>query len=243
LAKRTLHTVLILLFIFLAVSPSYAQYKIKGTVYDSSRTIPIEGVTVLATNGNLVNTDTLGRYTLEVGERDSVWFSFMGKPTPKYPVLKITDVNHFDLALKLKMDVMKEVVIRTRSYINDSLENRRNYQKIFDYHRPGFETMTSVGAMGAGIDVNELIRLFQFRKNKSMLKFQERLLQEERDKFIDKRFNQFMVRNLTGLDGNDLKEFMEKYRPTFEFTALSSDYDFRYFIKLAAEQYKRSKNI
>jgi hypothetical protein len=141
------------------------------------------------------------------------------------------------------MDVMKEVVIRTRSYINDSLENRRNYQKIFDYHRPGFETMTSVGAMGAGIDVNELIRLFQFRKNKSILKFQERLLHEERDKFIDKRFNQFMVRNLTGLDGNDLKEFMEKYRPTFEFTALSSDYDFRYFIKLAAEQYKRSKNI
>lgn len=223
--------------------PASAQFKVKGAVYDSSRIYPIESVTVMATNGKLALTDSNGHYEIEVGERDSIWFSFLGKPTPRYPVAKIADVYHFDLALRLKMDVLKEVVVKTRSYANDSLQNRKDYAKVFDYRKPGLSTMTSVGPMGAGIDVNELIRLFQFRKNKSILKFQQRLEQEEKDNFVDKRFNKFLVKSLTGLDGNALTEFMQRYRPTFEFAAGASDYDFRFFIKLAAEQFKKSKPV
>ena len=212
-------------------------------MYDSSRTYPIEAVTVMGTNGKITMTDSLGRYQIEVGERDSIWFSFLGKPTPKYPVLKIADVTQFDIALRLKVDVMQEVKIRTRSYKADSIQNRKDYAKIFNYQKPGLGTMTSIGPMGAGIDINELIRLFQFRKNAATLRFQERLVQEERDKFIDRRFNKILVRRLTGFDGNELEEFMIKYRPDFEFTAATSDYDFQAYIKKAAEDYKKTKPI
>jgi hypothetical protein len=34
---------------------------------------------------------------------------------------------------------------------------------------------------------------------------------------------------------------MVKYRPTFEFTAGTSDYDFQYFIKIAYQEYRKTK--
>lgn len=197
----------------------------------------------MSTGGKITMTDTLGHYQIDVGEKDSVWFSFQGKPTPKYPVLKISDVNEFDIALRLKMDVLREVTIRARNYKEDSIQNRRDYAKIFNFHKPTIGSMTSIGPLGAGIDLDELIRLFQFRKNRQTLRFQQRLEQEERDKFVDRRFNRLLVQKLTGLEGQDLEQFMRRFRPTFEFTAGSSDYDFQLYIKKAAEVYKRTKPV
>jgi hypothetical protein len=232
---------LLAFFLVLLSFCSYAQYKVKGTVYDSSRLYRIEAVTVLSTNGKGTVTDSLGRYQLDVGEKDSIWFSFLGKPTPKYPILKIADITRFDIALRLKMDVMQEVKIRSRIYKEDSIQNRKDYAKAFDFRRPSFESMTSVNAMGAGIDIQELIRLFQFRKNKSMEKFRERLLEQEREKFVDHKFSKALVKRLTGLDGDQLTLFMKEYRPVFEFALYSSEYDFQLYIKKAGEEFKKTK--
>jgi hypothetical protein len=49
------------------------------------------------------------------------------------------------------------------------------------------------------------------------------------------------VRRLTSLDGEELTRFMLKYRPTYEFTLLSSEYDFQYYIKKSGEEFKKSK--
>lgn len=221
----------------------HAQYKVKGTVYDSSRRYPIESVTVLSTGGKATMTDSLGHYQLDVSDKDSVWFSFLGKPTPKFPVLKIADITRFDIAMRLKMDVMQEVKIRSRVYKEDSIQNRKDYAKGFDFRRPNLASMTSVYANGAGINLDELIRVFQFRKNKSMEKFRERLLEQEREKFVDHRFSKTLVKELTDLDGEALTLFMQQYRPTYEFALYSSEYDFQYYIKKAGEEFKKSKTF
>jgi plasmid maintenance system killer protein len=237
--KTACYIVLLFLTSFFAGTVS-AQYRVKGRVLDSSRTYPIERVTVQSTGGEATMTDSTGAYSIQVAERDSIWFSFLGKPTPKYPVLKIADVRQFDIALHLKPDVMREVKIKTRNYKQDSLQNRRDYAKAFDFQRPSLGTMTSISGAGVGFDVQELIRLFQFRKNKSMERFRERLEQEERDKFIDRRFSKGLVKRLTGVEKEEeLKDFMQRYRPTYEFTAGTSDYDFQYFIKIAYREYKK----
>lgn len=234
-----------LLFILLASAEQiFAQYKVKGHVYDSSRTYPIELVTVQSTGGKLTMTDSTGFYSIDVAEKDSVWFSFLGKPTPKYPVLKIADVTQFDIALRLKNDVMKEVRIKNRNYKEDSVQNRKDYAKAFNFQRPSLGTMTSVISSGVGFDIAEIIRLFQFRKNRSMEKFRERLEEEERAKFIDHRFTKGLIKRLTGITKEEeLLDFMKKYRPTYEFTAGTSDYDFQFFIKIAYEEYKKTKAI
>lgn len=219
-----------------------AQYTVRGTVLDSSRTYPVQSVTVLATNGAGTATNAAGNYQLNVGAKDSIWFSYLGKPTRKFPVGQISDITQFDIALQINVPVLAEVKIRPRNYKLDSLQNREDYAKIFNFRKPNLESMTSIGPGGAGIDINELIRVFQFKKNKSTMRFQERLLQQERDKFIDHRFNKALVRRLTNLDSVALDRFMQVYRPDFEFAAYTPDYQFQLYIKESAAKFKAGSN-
>jgi hypothetical protein len=244
LAPRCIYRKLLLLFIsILAAQALFAQYKVRGTVYDKTRTYPLEAVSVMTSSGRFTTTNSEGRYQIDVSERDSIWFSYLDKPTIKFPVQKMMDMNQFDLALEVPITVLPEIKIKPRDYRLDSIQNRRDYARAFDFRRPNVESMTSIGPNGAGIDINELIRVFQFRKNRSMVRFQERLLQQERDRFVDHRFNALLVRRLTGLEDEGLKRFMTLYRPSYEFALYTNDYDFQLYIKEAGTRFKANAGI
>lgn len=235
--KKVLYTHILFFTLLPAFQFVNAQYIVQGTVYDGTRTYPLDGVSVLTTSGRGTATNASGFYSIEVSDKDSIWFSYLQKPTIKFPVSRIINVAQFDIAIQVEVPVLKEVVVRQRNYRIDSIQNRIDYQKAFEFRRPNLGSMTSVGPMGAGIDVNELIRVFQFRKNKSSDRFRERLLQQERENFIDYRFNKGVVRRLTNLSGDDLDRFMTLYRPSYTFTLYSSDYDLQEYIKLSYKNY------
>jgi len=228
----------------LPVTESKAQYfKLQGSVYDSSRTYPMAAVSVLSTSGKGATTDNSGRYEIDVKETDSIWFSYLNKPTVKFPVNKIFDAGHFDIALHINIPVLKEVVIRPRNYRMDSIQNRIDYAKVFNWEKPKLRTGSVSSPYGAavGFDLNEIIRMFQFRRNKSMEGFQERLFQEERDKFIDHRFSKALVLRLTGLTGAARDSFMIIYRPDFDFCISMPEYEFQAWIKQCYEKFKSRK--
>jgi hypothetical protein len=237
LIRIWLHMMFFFAFLLKGLSMQ-AQELIRGTVYDSSRTYPLEAVSVMSTTGKIAITDIHGVYIIEAGQKDSIWFSYLGKPTMKFPVSKISNQVQFDIALQVPVQ-LKEITVRPPNYKLDSISNRKDYEKGFNFMRPNVTSMTSIGPMGAGIDVNELIRVFQFRKNRRMESFRQRLLQQERDRFIDHRFNKAIVRELTGIAEQKLEEFMLIYRPSYEFSLYTSDYDFRLYIKEAGEAFKR----
>jgi hypothetical protein len=216
-------------------------FKLKGTVYDSTKTYPIISVTVLTSSGKGTVTDVFGNYEIEVKETDSIWFSYLNKPTVKYAVAKIYDASRFDIALHVNIPVLKEVIVKPRSYKMDSLQNRIDYAKGFDWEKPRLSP--SVNSDGSvGFDLDEIIRIFQFRKNKSAESFRERLLAEEREKFIDHRFNKALVLRLTGLVGAARDSFMLSCRPSYEACLYTSDYDFQFYIKKCYEAYKLQKS-
>jgi hypothetical protein len=204
---------------------------VKGTVYDSSRLFTMNGVSVLSSSGKGTSTDANGKFELLVPEKDSVWFSYLNKATIKYPVANMANPMQFEISLHVNIPTLKEVVLHPRIYKLDSLQNRIDYAKIFDWNRPNIASMTSIGPNGAGISVSELIRVFQFRRNKSNEAFQQRLLKEEQEKFIEHRFSKALVLRLTGLNGEARDRFMQLYKPTYLETATLSDYDFQYRIK------------
>lgn len=180
----------------------------------------MEGVKVQSTGGTFGITDSLGRYVIAVTEKDSVYFIFKNKPTPRYPVKTIGDLQHFDIALhvpyKGKYKAMKEVVVFSKSYRQDSLENRQLYADIYNYKKPGLRTSINPGG-AVGADINELINIFRFRRNKNLRKFQLRLEAQEEEKYINYRFSKIFVRRVTGLKEARLDDFMQRYRPTYEF--------------------------
>lgn len=215
------------------------QYKIMGTVYDSSRNYPMESVSVLSTSGKGTMTNAEGHYEIEVEETDSIWFSYLNKPTRKFPVQKIINPFEFDISIQVNVPLLKEVKIRPKNYKLDSLQNRMDYAKIFNYQKPKLKVVTPQFGVGAGFDLDEIINMFRFRRNRSMAAFQKRLLQEEHDKFVEHRYNKALVRRLTLLEGNELDSFMRVFRPSYMFTKLSGDYEFQQYIKIALYRFKR----
>jgi hypothetical protein len=231
--------VFLLLFLIIKSTPVTGQYKIRGTVYDSTRTYPVELVTVLSTYGRGTFTNANGEYAIEVSEKDSIWFSYLNKPTVKFPVLKILNPLRFDISLQINVPILKEVKIRPRNYRQDSLQNREDYAKIFNYRKPGLRAVTPQYGAAAGFDVNEIINAFRFKRNRALQSFQNRLLLQEQEKFIDHRFNKGLVRRLTLLSDQALDSFMQIYRPTYEFALLTAEYEFQKWIKDSGERFKR----
>lgn len=227
-------------FCVVAAQHARAQIVISGTVYDSSKTNLVEGVRVKSTNGLFAVTDSLGRFRITVGEIDSLTFYYHEKPTQKFAVTSIPDPNHLEIAIgvtvKGKYSTLKEVIVRTRSYREDSIENRKTYADIFNYHKPGISPVLNDGV--AGMDLDELINIFRFKRNKQIRKFQERLEEEERQKYVSYRFNKLYVKRITQLEGDALDKFLVTYRPTYEFTLLSDELTFNQYILDCLYQYK-----
>jgi plasmid maintenance system killer protein len=213
-------------------------YKVRGYVYDSSRNYPLEAVSVIASSGKGTTTNADGYYIIEVNENDSIWFSYLNKATIKFPVLKITNVMEFDISLHVNVPTLKEVKIKPRNYRFDSLQNRKDYAKIFDFQKPKLKTVTPQYGAGVGFDLDEIINMFRFKRNRSIESFQKRLLLEEEDKYISYRFNKALVRRLTQLNGAALDSFMFAFRPSYIFTKFAGDYEFQYYIKEALYRFK-----
>jgi hypothetical protein len=217
------------------------QVTIRGTVFNMYKTNTLEAVTVLSSSGRATITDSNGNYVIVVNENDSLSFSYLGKSTMNFPVSSMNKVTGFDIALHVNTE-LKEVRVAPRNYHMDSLQNRKDYEKVFDYHKPGL-TLTSPGqGLGVGFDLDAIINVFRFQKTRRMVAFQRRLIEEEESSFIDHRFNRSIVKKISRLDGNELDSFMVKYKPSYEFTKNTSDYEFYDYIKLAAKEYKSYKS-
>lgn len=244
---RNIYTILSLCGLLILLSASSfvtGQVRVSGTVYDLSKRIGLEAVSVLSTSGSGTMTDNSGKYTLVVRETDSIWFSYLDKPTPKYPVASIQNLNNFEISLHIAITTLPEIRIMPRNYRRDSIQNRLDYAKAFDFQKPGVGSVLSVGPNGgAGLDINEFINMFKFRRNRRMLAFQDRLLREEEERFIDHRFSRALIIKLTQLRGADLDTFIARYRPTTEFTEFSTDYEFQSYIKNCFLHYQRLKKM
>ena len=212
-------------------------YKLRGTVYDSSRLFPMEAVSVLSTSGKGAITNAEGFYEIEVSEKDSIWFSYLNKPTIKFPVINISNPMAFDISLQVNVPVMKEVKIKLKNYRLDSIQNRLDYAKIFNYEKPGLKTVTPSYGGAVGFDLDEIINMFRFKRNRSIASFQKRLLQEEQEAFVTHRFSKQLVRRLIPLTGDALDSFMRVFRPSYLFTKYAGDYDFQLYIKTAYNRY------
>lgn len=230
-----------LFFIFLAQSLK-AQLNIRGTLVDVTNINAVEGATVICTGGTTAVTDSLGRFHISAYYEDSIYFVYQGKPTQRFPVRSITRPGQFEVALKIpvasRYTVLKEVVVISKSPQQDSVENRELYGKVFDYTKKVSTSVTPGG--GAGLDLDALINVFRFRRNKNLKFFQSFLEQQEQDRYVNFRFSKRMVLRITGLDdGPAVDSFMVWYRPSYMFTASSNDLEFNQYILNSLYQYRR----
>lgn len=219
-----------------------AQLTISGTVYDSTKTIPVRDVLVRSTSGTTAVTDSTGHYNIVAMEKDSLSFIYNNKATYRFSVKEIQDIGAFDISLRIrvyeKYKVLKDVIVYGNTYHEDSIENRKEFAEGFDFQKPGIGVSSSSYSGTAGLDIDQFIDMFNFRRNRIMKGFQQRLIEEEQEKYIDYRFNKYLVRRITHIQEPQLDTFMIRYRPDFYFTQTSSIAVFYQYILDASYQFK-----
>ena len=224
-----------------------AQTTVSGSVYDVSKLYAVPNVHVSSTSGASDVTDSTGSYHIQVASNDSIVFTYNGKSTVKFPVKDIKNYNAFDISIhapvKQKYKLLNPVTVFSDNYKFDSIENREEYAKIFGDEKPGIHSTYDPGG-AAGLDLDALIGMFQFRKNKEQLAFKNRLVEEEQDRYIDYRFSSKTIKRITGLSGDSLEIYKKLYRPDYYFAANSTLAQFYEYILNTFYAFKRKrKNI
>lgn len=233
----------ILLHIF---ALSFGQMKISGTLLDVSKINTVFNAEVISTGGSKTVTDSFGRYKIIVLYEDSIYFVYNNKPTQKFPVASIPKPTAFDVSLRIPVEseykVLKEVLVISNSYQQDSAENRRRYEDKFDYRKPGVSTSITPDG-GVGADVNELINIFRFRRNRQLKNFRAHLEEMEQDRYINFRFSKRTVARITSLEGPSLDTFLVWYRPSYELTARSNEIEFNKYVLNSYYQYSHLQKV
>lgn len=236
-----LRSVVFILFFLSSSLFLRAQLTVSGTVFDSSKINYVENVRVVSTGGLFAVTDSMGKYSIITNEKDSLSFYYNNKPTQKFAVKTITDLQHFDISLRItikgKYALLKDVTVFSKSYREDSLENRQTYADIYDYRKPGLSTSVSNGVAGANLD--ELINVFRVKRNKRLKAFQQRLEMQEQEKYVNFRFSKLTVKRITGLESPLLDTFLIWYRPSYEFTQSSDELSFNQYVLNAFYQFRQ----
>ena len=218
---------------------------ISGTVYDITARRPLEAVGVMSSSGRGTITDSTGKYTITVRVKDSIWFSLIGKTTVKFPVDTISNLENFNVMIHLRATELPEVKVRNNYYKFDSLQNRKDYAKIFEFKKPGLRLSNNPnynpGGLTVGFDLDEIINMFRFKRNRSLLSLQKRLIDQEQEAYVNHRFSKQFVRKITKLQSPELDTFMNRYRPEYELVQLLNDLELGYYIEQNFEQYKSAK--
>lgn len=87
-----------------------------------------------------------------------------------------------------------------------------------------------------GLDLDEIINAFRFKRTRNLLFLQKRLLQQEQDGYVNSRFTKSLVRKLTQLQGPALEEFVKKHRPSYELLETFNDLELGLYIEMCFEQ-------
>ncbi|BAV09743.1 hypothetical protein SAMN05421788_1011177 [Filimonas lacunae] len=223
------------------------KWDIQGTVFDFFNKQRVEAVSVFSKSGSVAITDSLGRYSIPVRSGDSIWFSYLNKNTMKFSVDTIVNISSFDIGLHIDARYLPEVRVRNKNYKEDSVQNRKDYAKIFNFKKPGIALSSNPpstytpGSLTVGLDLDEFINMFRFRRNKRIEALQKRLLEEEQDKYITHRFTKRFVRQLTGLDSTNLDEFINYFKPDYDILLTMNDMELGYYIQLCYQQYVELK--
>ena len=230
----------------LVATKANAQIVVSGTVYDSTKFYVIPGVDVFSTSGAKTLTDSLGAYHITVSQNDSLSFFYNGKSTVKFPVATLNNYTAFDISIRIrvkeKYKLLKGVTVFSDTYKSDSLENRVTYSKVFGREKPTIRSNYEQGGP-AGLDLDELIGIFQFKKNKQNLAFQNRLVQDEQERYIDYRFSPKTITRITGLRGDSLLRYRKLYRPSYFFVTTSTLAEFYEYILNTSYSFKKEEGI
>lgn len=230
----------ILLALFITYgAAAQVQYKV-GVVKDSATNQPLAGVLVTNENNHkLTHTDDKGVFRIEAYTTHILFFDKENYhfDTLRYGTMTINDTVTIFLAQL--PNVLAGVTVTARGltkYQQDSIKRRLDFESVAGPRGSTFSKSNS----GAGIAIN-LDQVLK-KSDKDRRKAYDNYDEIEKTNYIDYRFSRNLVSGFTGLKGDELSNFIEKYRPSYEWLRQhNGDDEVFYYVNEKLKDYSKHK--
>lgn len=203
----------VLLFVFFVQSASAQKRFLSGFLKDSLTQLPISsGIVSNSTANKKVRTDALGYFVIEAAPNDLL---YVIAPKYRYDTLRFSAMFRDTITIYLPPAavVLENVTVMAGydKYRMDSLQRRGEFEKALANVVNAIEKNRTSG-FGLIFNLDHFYNKRQKDKRKSVKTF-SRLEQQQ---YIDFRFSPQIVAFYTGLKGDELRLFMQRYTPTYE---------------------------
>lgn len=232
-----------LLLLIFTTTAAFSQ-QLAGRVIDKNTLRPIAGAMIGMGKASAL-TDPSGAFSIAAsGVNDSLRVSHFGYKTYSAPMSRV--MAAIVIGLEPAGISLKEVIIRSnrrQGFKQDSMANRVNYAKQFNYTGPKIMdafTGNSNRQPGELISINPLLLIAALtKKSTPEYKFHQILLRDEQSEYISQKFNRGIASAITGLKGDTLAAFLVSYRPTYQFAKKATDYEMELYIKARYKEFKK----
>ncbi|MDP3467659.1 MAG: hypothetical protein Q8S11_04960 [Daejeonella sp.] len=219
----------VLIFAIIAIRPVMAQQNsVQGLIMERSGASRISGVNILNKNtGNFTFSNELGLFRIMASVGDTLSLSKSGYSDLILPILELSD----KVLMLQPVISLSEVKVMGQSKKQELDEVRDQYRKKGSYYagKPPllayfFRPLTAL---------YELIG----KTPAQARRFNAYYIKELQESEVDRRFSAYAIKNVTGLEGNDLKNFMILYRPEYQNVANFDEYALINYIKKSLQMF------
>jgi hypothetical protein len=207
-----------------------AAQTIKGEVLDMETKKPVANVRIENIYTELeISTSQQGSFIIAAAGGQLLEFKKTGYKTVRVRVPQGYIPSYFRIIMKEGISDIEPVNVAytTRyDYKYDSIRFHELYK-----HELDFPQLTGLEMISHPFSALS-------KKNREIWQFQEDYTEFEKEKYVDRTFNEGIVTKFTGLTGDSLHHFMKRYRPSYEQLRSMNDYTFFNFVKKSVNVYR-----
>lgn len=232
-------TTFFILVICLLGGHLFAQEKtVQGIVFDRDSKQRLSRVYIYNTNtGKGFYNNSRGEFTTVAGFGDVLVAALQGYKVDTISVGKQSTLLFY---LKRTSIQLKEVRIQdsTKNPKEQLKETKKEYSGAYSRGDVSevFSSGGANGAGGAGLSINTLYSLLS-KEGRDARQLQKIIERDYRRAMIDYRYNPGLVSQVTGLKDEKLLDFMQQYKPGYNFVIEANDYQLITFIKTSYQRY------
>lgn len=208
---------------------------------------PIVYAHILNSGLNIGTTsDTLGFFTIVMRRSDSLYISALGFKESYFSLPGFWPSNHFSGTISVRQKIYMIDPVSVEGFGNYAQFRQKVISSILP-KTPAEENMEYIQEITReeAIKYDKVQVGFNFyiktKEEKSLIKLQKILDHQLKQKIIREKFNEENVGELTGLQGQELKDFMDYCRLSEEFLLNASEYDILFMVKSSYRAYRRNK--
>lgn len=226
-----------IIFFVLFVSNVQAQSTLNGRIYEKASDSVVAGINVWNnTTKASVRSDKEGRYSITANEGDIIIFSGAGFANDTLMVSYDKLLTQQDITMEIQFISLRGIKVNN-SYYKDSLARRNEYSNV--YNQKGV-TGGNRPTDGVGVSVSAL-SFFSY-KAKKQRELKRKLEKDEEESYIDYSFPVEMVKNFTKLEGDSLRLFMYRYRPSYEFCRKTDRANMLVYVSDKLKDFRKPEN-